>query len=203
MKLPRLSSSPISCWATLIALFCLTTDAGAMVVVQRDFPDLVQRAEQIVSGTVVDIGETRIDGSPVTLVTVSELTVMKGAVGDSITLEIYGGTDGEYAIKVPDMPTFTVGERVLLFVAGNGKNVCPLVGVWQGAFRVDFDEASGTDTVSSYSGAPIAGVVNGKVQHAGSRGDGGAAGAALTLDGFRRLIADELARSGSSPGESR
>lgn len=196
MKLPHFSSPPIPWWTTLIALFCLSTDVAAMVVVQRDFADLVRRAEQIVSGTVIDVGETRIDGSPVTLVTVADLTVMKGPAGDSITLEIYGGNDGEHAIKVPDMPTFAVGERVLLFVAGNGKNVCPLVGVWQGAFRVHFDEASGSDAVISYSGAPIAGVVDGEVRYVGSRGDGGAAAAALSLDGFRQLIADELGRSG-------
>jgi hypothetical protein len=169
-----------------------------MVVVQRNFPDLVQRAEQIVSGTVVDIGEATIDGSPVTLVTVADLTVMKGAAADSITLELYGGNDGEYAVKVPDMPTFKEGEQLLLFIAGNGKNVCPLVGVWQGAFRLQFDESSGTDIVTSYGGAPIAGIVGGEIQHVGSRGDGGAASAPLSLDDFRQLIADELGRSGGA-----
>ena len=34
-----------------------TTPAAAIVAVERDFPDLVARAEQIVVGTVIDIHE--------------------------------------------------------------------------------------------------------------------------------------------------
>ena len=164
-----------------------------MVVVERDFPDLVQRAEQIVAGTVSDVSQAqKPSGAPMTLVTVSDLTVMKGEARDAITLEFYGGVTGEYAIKVPDMPTFKAGERVVLFIAGNGVNVCPLVGVWQGSFRILTDAERG-DIVATNDGRPLAGVAGTQLQPRRSGGDGGGAAETLTLDGFRQLIADELA----------
>jgi hypothetical protein len=168
--------------------------ARAMVVVERDFPDLVGRAESIVAGTVSDVSTSRKpSGGPVTLVTVSDLTVLKGDAGSSITLEFYGGVDGKYEIRVPDMPTFEPGERVVLFIAGNGENVCPLVGVWQGSFRVQYDEALGTDIVTTNGGTPVAGIVGSQVRRVERSGNGGGASEALTLDAFRQLIADELA----------
>jgi hypothetical protein len=171
----------------------------AMVVVERDFPDLVQRAESIVVGTVAEVRNAqKRAGAPVTLVTVSDLSILKGAADDSITLEFYGGVAGEYAIRVPDMPTFVAGERVVLFIAGNGKNVCPLVGVWQGSFRIRFDESLGTDIVTTNGGTPVAGIADNQVR----RSDDAAASsgaAALTLDGFRQLIANELASPSREP----
>lgn len=165
-----------------------------MVVVERDFPDLVERAEDIVVGTVADVGNAqKPSGEPITLVTVADLTVLKGSADDTVTLEFYGGEVGDYAVRVPDMPTFKPGERVVLFIAGNGDNVCPLVGVWQGSFRVRYDDSRGTEIVTTNDGTPIAGIVADQVRPFGDRGDGGAATAALTLDGFRRLIADEIA----------
>jgi hypothetical protein len=163
-----------------------------MVVVERDFPELVERAESIVAGTVSDVRNAQKEsGVPVTLVTIAELSVLKGDAAGAITLEFYGGITGEYAVRVPDMPTFTAGDRVVLFIAGNGKNVCPLVGVWQGSFRVRFDEALGTDIVTTNGGTPLGGIVGNQVRRLES--DGGGAATALTLDGFRQLIADELA----------
>lgn len=182
--------------AAALAALAHAADLAAMVVAQRDFPDLVHGAEQIVDGTVVDVREARIDGVPVTLVTVSDLTVMKGAAEESLTLEIYGGREGEYAVRVPDMPVFRAGERFVLFVAGNGKNVCPLVGVWQGAFRVERAEGGG-EIITTYDRTPIAGIAGGEIRRSASSGDGGGASTGLTLDDFRQLIADELVRGGA------
>lgn len=186
-----------------LALFgsSLPSATQAMVVVERDFPDLVQRAEQIVAGTVSDVSQAqKPSGAPMTLVTVSDLTVMKGEARDSITLEFYGGATagGEYAIKVPDMPTFKAGERVVLFIAGNGVNVCPLVGVWQGSFRILTDAERG-DVVATNDGRPLAGVVGTQLQPRSSGGDGGGAAETLTLDAFRQLIADELTTPSRDP----
>jgi hypothetical protein len=178
----------------IVVAFLSPATGGAMVVVERDFPDLVRRAETIVAGTVLGVSNAQKDsGAPITLVTVAELTVMKGKARDSITLEFYGGIVGEYAVRVPDMPTFAPGEQVVLFIAGNGENVCPLVGVWQGSFRIQFDEARGTEIVTTNDGTPIAGIVADQIRPVDRRGDsGGGSAVGLTLDGFRQLIADEL-----------
>ncbi len=178
----------------LLALSLRLTMAGpasAMVVAQRDFPELVARAEQIVVGTVTDIEQQEDEsGAPATLVTLADLTVLKGEVGSTLTLRFYGGTAGGVAVHVPDMPTFAVGERALLFVAGNGRDVCPLVGVWQGRFRVRFDAARNTEVVDGHDQKPVTALAGRQVRYAPLE----AASSAMTLDEFRQLISDELAR---------
>lgn len=155
----------------------------------------MSRAEQIVAGTVTNILQMEDElGAPATFVTFSDLTVLKGDVGDTLTLRLYGGGAAGVVSYIPDLPTFTVGERAVVFVAGNGRDVCPLVGVWQGRFRVRFDAALGTDVVETNDGRSVTGVVGGELQH----GDGGGAAAAepMTLTDFLESIAGEMQRSG-------
>ncbi len=175
----------------LAALLLVSMRAQAMVVVQREFPELVARAEQIVVGTVTEIHE-QLDASgvPFTLVTFNDLTVLKGDAGATLTLRFYGGHAGNVEVRVPDMPTFTVGERDVLFVAGNGTTVCPLVGVWQGRFYVRFDPAVGADIVEDSTHHPVIGLAGRKLLRAPAVAGGETP---MTLDGFRQLIADELA----------
>jgi len=175
-----------------LGLACLASPARAMVVVSRDFPELVARAEQIVAGTVAAVTEEQdAAGTPWTLVTLSDLTVLKGDVGATFTLRLYGGSTGEVGVHIPDMPTFTPGERALLFVAGNGRDVCPLVGIWQGRFRLRLDAASGTEVVDDSDSIPV-------VARSGRRLVRAASAAPptpppMTFDAMRHLIADELA----------
>ena len=163
-----------------------------MVVVKRDFPDMVVRSEQIVIGTVTDIHE-QLDasGTPFTLVTFSDLTVLKGDVAATLTLRFYGGHAGDVVVAIPDMPTFTIGERDVLFVAGNGRDVCPLVGVWQGRFYVRFDPASGADVVEDSTHQPLIGIASRELVRAPAAISGETP---MTLDAFRQLIVDELAQ---------
>jgi hypothetical protein len=166
--------------------------SNAMVVVQRDFPELVARAEQIVVGTVSDIKqETDAAGAPATLVTFSDLTVLKGDVGDTLTLRFYGGESGGVVVHIPDMPTFDVGERAVLFVAGNGRDVCPLVGVWQGRFRVQFDSQQQTDVVQTSDHAPVVAIAGRRIQRA-TAGAESASTAAMPLSAFLDSIDNEL-----------
>src|SRR5512143_3121136 len=113
----------VTCLTAALAAVAGTLPAGAMVVAQRDFADLVARAEQIVVGTVTEIREADDGaGAPATYVTFSELRVVKGDARDALPLRFYGGTSGSVAVHLPDMPTFAVGDRAVLFVAGNGRD---------------------------------------------------------------------------------
>src|SRR5206468_12060513 len=99
---------------------------------------------QIVVGTVTDVKTIEEPiGVPLTLVTLSDLTALKGYAVGSLTLRFYGGRAGNVMVQIPDMPTFTPGQREVLFVAGNNRDICPLVGVWQGRYHVRFDETRG------------------------------------------------------------
>lgn len=179
--------------ALALSLLCIGIRADAMVVVKRDFPALVARAEQIVVGTVTNISYAQDDaGAPVTLVTFSDLSVLKGDVGATLTVRLSGGPTGDVALHVSDMPTFTVGERDVLFVAGNGRDICPLVGVWQGRFRVRFDAVRGVDVVERNDGSLVVGL-EGRELLDTRRRTAARDSAPITLDTFRQLIADELA----------
>lgn len=167
-----------------------------MAVVKRDFPELVARSEQIVVGTVSTIREEQdATGAPFTLVTLSELSVLKGAAGTTLTLRFYGGTVGGVTLHIPDMPSFALGERDVLFIAGNGSSVCPLVGVWQGRYYVRADPALGTDVVEDSNHQPLFGIAQRELLRAPAASDASAGGTTpMTLDAFRQLIADELAQ---------
>jgi hypothetical protein len=182
----------MSAVALAVLLLGAAPAAHAMVVVERDFPDLVARAEQIVSGTVADITHgADASGAPTTLVTFSDLTVLKGDVGNTLTLRLYGGTSGDVVVHIPDMPAFAVGDRAVLFVAGNGRDVCPLVGVWQGRFNVRFDPVRQTDVVETNDRTPVVAVAGRQIVR--GRGAGESAGtAAMPLGDFLDSISAEL-----------
>jgi hypothetical protein len=173
--------------------------APAMVVVQRDFPALVAHAEQIVAGTVTGIQEQPgAAGAPWTLVTFTDLIVVKGAAGDTFTLRLYGGTSDGRMVRIPDMPAFAVGDRAVLFVAGNGRDLCPLVGVWQGRFRVRVDPVTGREIVASDAGRPLTGVAGGQLLH-GQRGAAATEAGAMALSEFLERVADEMAHPPRQP----
>jgi len=163
-----------------------------MVVVQRDFPELVALAEQIVVGTVTDVKQSADpSGAPATYVTFSDLTVLKGDVGDTLTLRFYGGEGDGVVVRIPEMPTFNLGERAVLFVAGNGRDVCPLVGVWQGRFNVRFDQERHTDVVETNDRAPVVAVAGRQIVR-GQAATEGTGAPAMPLGDFLDSISGEL-----------
>jgi hypothetical protein len=195
----RTRRSVLSPQFSILALWVVLSawPAGAMVVVQRDFPELVARAEQIVVGTVTDIQNvTDAAGAASTLVTFSDLTVLKGDVGETLTLRLYGGRSGHMTVQISDMPTFRRGERDVLFVAGNNRDLCPLVGVWQGRFHVRFDATQAAEVVDDHDGNPVTGLRGRALQRAPLQANE----AAMTLDEFRGRIADELAHPQDAGG---
>src|SRR5713101_7597922 len=149
-----------------LSLLIPTVPAQATTVIERTFPDLVHRAEVIVIGTVTGIQEQwdAARQAPLTHVTFSNLTVLKSSPGgESMTLAFLGGHTPEgMVLTVPGVPRFTVGEKTVVFCAGNHQNFCPLVGLWQGLLRVAFDPQRGVETVSDNFHVPIVGVEAGR-----------------------------------------
>jgi hypothetical protein len=134
----------------------------------QTFPDLVHRAEVIAIGTVTGISEhwDAAHHAPFTSVTFSNLTVVKGDLdGSTLTLDFFGGhtPDGRF-LSIDGVPQFTIGEKSVVFSTGNQKDFCPLVGIWQGRLRVQFDRRQGEETVSDNFRTPIVGLQNGILQ---------------------------------------
>ncbi len=175
------------------SLATLPAVATATTVVELTFPDLVRRAAIIAIGTVSEV-RAQWDAArqaPFTAVTFANLRVLKGDPGGStMTLQFLGGPTPEgLVLTIPGMPRFTVGEKNVVFSTGNEQDFCPLVGVWQGLFRVVFDPQRGVETVSDSFHVPVVGIRDGRILKLPPATP---AGEALTLPTLVQRIEQEL-----------
>ena len=175
--------------------------AGATTVIAHSFSTLVQEVEVIAVGTVTAI-ETEWDaqqGAPFTLVTFSELTVLKGEGGQAaLTLHFLGGpTPDGHILQIAGAPQFHLGDRRVIFCVGNQQNAVPLVGMWQGVYRVVFDAARGIEVVHNHAGQPVTTLPTGGggLLHDGTtplQDQPAPPSAAMSLATFTQRIAQEL-----------
>lgn len=146
----------------VLSIFLFLADASAtyaMTVVARDFDQLVTRADTVFKGTVTaKRSEWTGEGSSrhiVTFVTFQVEETYKGSPITEQTLRFLGGSVGNDTMEVPEMPHFEVGQKAVLFVVGNSKQFCPLVGVAQGRFHVVKDAATGHERVFTDDSLPV------------------------------------------------
>ena len=151
----RLALLAVSLWLLVVS----ASPLSALTVVPRDFDQLVTRAELVFKGAVsrkeslwVGAGETR---HIATRVTFQVAETYKGESSTEQTLEFVGGTVGDTTLQIPGVPQFEVGQNAVLFVVGNGKQFCPLVGIHQGRFHVRKDEATGAERIFTDEGDPV------------------------------------------------
>jgi hypothetical protein len=123
------------------------------------FEMLVDRAEMIFTGQVAsqrsEWRETNGRKCIVTLVTFAVQQVHKGRAEASVTLQFLGGTIGDVTLDVAEMPSFKEGERVVLFVASNGRAVSPVIGFFHGKFLLR--KEGDRDVVLKHNGEPLVG----------------------------------------------
>jgi hypothetical protein len=178
-----------------VTVFLSAASAWATSAVERTFSDLVYHAEVIAIGTVTDISEqwNAEHQAPITLVTFSNVSVLKGTANNGrLVLHFLGGrTPAGVSLTIPGVPRFTVGEKNILFSAGNQRDFCPLVGLWQGRLRVALDPQRGVETVSDNFRVPLVGVRDGKFLR---RGPDTALQEALSLPEIIQFIRQELRR---------
>ena len=182
----------------LLVLVLGGSGGRATTVVKMTFSQVVDSAELIAIGTVSAIEETW-DAEremPFTDVTLSDIEVLKGAArGGELTLRFLGGpAPNGLTLAVSGMPRFAVKEQAVVFSAGNGVYACPLVGWWQGLYRVVFDGERNVLVVVDHAWRPVValdGVVGGRDARVSAAVQTPAADA-LTLDEFKGLIAEEL-----------
>ena len=142
----------------LLAAGLVAPAVHATTVIPSSLEQLVARAELVVRATVTHTRcEWRGDGEDrhiVTVVTVSIHEALVGSAPAEIALEFLGGEiDGQW-LRVEGQPHFTVGDDDFLFVAGNGRTFCPLVGMMFGRYLVAKDDA-GRELVARENGVPL------------------------------------------------
>lgn len=119
------------------------SSAQASLVLAMELPDLVEAAEHIVLAEVTNVSSAWSPDRERILTTV-ELNVAEAwkgpqSQGRRVTLVQPGGVVGEIEMRVHGMPTFTVGERSVLFLTGTPARV---VGLGQGRRFLRFDRPS-------------------------------------------------------------
>lgn len=124
---------------SVLFLSLLSWTAGAATYIVPDDRGLVSTAEVIVSGSVT---ETRVRrGANSRIETVAEVAVeewIKGA-NDARTVAVVlpGGQLGDERLTMPGVPSFTPGDRVLLFLSRNGRGDWTPWAFALGVFRAD------------------------------------------------------------------
>ena len=137
----------------------LAPAAHALSVIAPTFPQLVAASDTIARGTVTAIRSEEFDspqGRGVrTLVTFRLERTLKGAPAETATLTFLGGTVGQRTLRVVGLPTFTIGQRQIIFFANNGTVLCPLVAAGHGRYHVLTDPATQRDYVTRDNLAPL------------------------------------------------
>jgi hypothetical protein len=123
------------------------------LAVALSLQDMVDQSDVIAIGNCVDTRSAWVDGSLVTMATVSVSETLKGSGSESLTVVLPGGIDANRKIPVsmsyPGAPTLRPGENAFLFLTANTEfgNGYVVAGFSQGKFSIVNDE-DGTPMVS-------------------------------------------------------
>jgi hypothetical protein len=142
---------------SLICTLAMAGVAGSTTVIPPSFDALISGASTIFVGEAISrraIWVSTPQGRAIrTQVTFKVEDVWKGAAGAVTQLDFLGGTIGDTTMDVIGMPTFEVGQRSVLFVAGS-RQISPLVGFMHGRMRIERDYA-GVDRVRTHDGRSL------------------------------------------------
>lgn len=159
--LPLTSFRPLSFSLSLLLAFFtfLPPTARATSVIAPTFAELVAESDTIIRGTVTAVRSEEFasaQGRGVhTFVTLQVERTLKGAPAATVTLRLLGGTVGKRNLRVVGLPTFTVGQRQLVFFANNGNTMCPLIASGHGRYHVVTDTATQRDYVTRDNHVPL------------------------------------------------
>ena len=135
---------------TLVMSLVMVGPANASIVQGLELQELVAHADRIILGRVL-FSESfrRADGQLGTWHRIAVEREVRGHEPDEqeVMLETLGGQIGDLAMRVEGEPSFTVGERVLVFIHDGGPYTAfRPVGMGQGVMRVRTEQ--GVETVT-------------------------------------------------------
>ncbi|MCX6955866.1 MAG: hypothetical protein NTV51_27295 [Verrucomicrobia bacterium] len=191
--------------ALAVAVVCLLFAplVRAMSVVPPTFAELVAEATAVVRGEVTGVRTEEFD-SPQgrgirTLVTFRVERTLKGASADTLTLTFLGGTVGKRSLRIAGMPSFTAGQREIVFVARNGEVLCPLIGAGHGRYHVVTEPATQREYVTRDNLVPLSSTdqISLPLESTAVAARVTSAADALTLSAFEAQIVDALGRGES------
>lgn len=129
----------------------LLAPSSATTLAPPSFEELITEAEIILRGVVTEVRAEEFNAGKSrgirSLITLRVERALKGPATDAITLVQLGGVVRGRSLQVAGVPQFRRGERQVVFVAGNGRIFCPVVGGRLGRFLVQTDAATGREHV--------------------------------------------------------
>jgi hypothetical protein len=136
--------------APILGAFFVASPAQGSILQGLELEELVSNADRIVLGRVL-FSESfeRPDGQLGTWHRIQVEREIRGDAPDEteVIVETLGGSIGDLAMRVEGEPSFTVGERVLVFIRDGGPYTAfRPVGMGQGVMRVRLER--GVETVT-------------------------------------------------------
>jgi len=166
-------------WILMLVLLA-PARAFATVVLPADFATVVNGADIIVSGRVVDVRSQLTEARSIeSFITVAVSETIKGEPNRTLTFRVPNGTVGRYRRITVGAPEFVEGDRVVLFLRARAPNIPTLFGLSQGVYRV-----AATETGDMVLPAPL--LARGVAAERVVRGD--PARKSLPLDDFLRQV---------------
>jgi len=146
-------------------LMIFTIKVQATTLIYKSFDDLVKECEGIILVTVTKV-EMHMDeqGGIYTYVTLGNLKMLYGRYDRSeFTLKMEGGIVKNQGLLVEGSPNFSVAEKLILFMEGNGRRIVPIVGWSQGIFRIQKDPKSLQEIITDNYGNRVFDIKSGQI----------------------------------------
>lgn len=134
----------VSVFTLLFLVGAVTSASATMMASPPSLRQLTRIADVIVIGEVV-LTESEWNGSRTIILTRIDVRIeeiLKGSVqGERLSFSQIGGQVGEIAASVGGTPSFTQGERVLLFLSKQQDKSLGISGIFHGKFTIETSEA--------------------------------------------------------------
>ncbi|WP_339066158.1 hypothetical protein [Teredinibacter turnerae] len=161
---------------TVILMLLFSISAKATTMVHNSFSELVDQSDFVVSGKVTGIDVATVSEDDIrifTTITISNASIIdeggETPQSEDVLIRYFGGVvdvpgdvpgDGfSRKAEIVGMPTFSLGEDVVLFIRDNGEDDVPFVAMGQGVLRISED-----DSVRDSSGEFIAEISDGEIK---------------------------------------
>jgi hypothetical protein len=134
-------------------LACFVTPLSATSVRRLSFEELVQTANFIIQGSVVDSRTYRSNDGKLILTsyTINVQENLKGSSGSTLIVTTVGGRIGNTILHVAGVPVFQPGETAVLFLEKTGA-FTTVVGLNQGKFAITNGVVSNSSNGLSFPG---------------------------------------------------
>jgi hypothetical protein len=143
----------------LLAALLLVPGIEAATPIPRTLEQLSVDADLVVVGTVRS-HEARFNDRRTLILTHTTVDVVETVVGEPtavIEISEYGGRVGDLGLKVPGLPRYADGEKILLFLCRDALDLLRTCGATQGRLRVETTSEGATRASGTMAGKPVVG----------------------------------------------